>query len=133
MTSGPKSNFICDSNREKPFCFSSASTWLITFELANQRERKVLFTLACEQALHLGLTRDLFWARAARRLGPRTNPLSARTQISRETQINLAQNKSRVRPKWRACSQAKVYMKEFIFELRLQMKVKNDHHSKFPI
>ena len=37
---------------------------------------------------------------------PRPNPLAARTQISRETQINLAQNKSRVRPKWRACSQA---------------------------
>ena len=28
-------------------------------------------------------------------------------QISRETQINLAQNKSCVRPKWRACSQAR--------------------------
>ena len=30
-------------------------------------------------------------------------------QISRETQINLAQNKCRVRPKWRACSQAKLH------------------------
>ena len=27
-----------------------------------------LFNLACKQALYLGLTRDLFWARAARRI-----------------------------------------------------------------
>ena len=37
----------------------------------------------------------------------RPNPLAACAQILRETQINLAQNKYRVRPKWRACSQAK--------------------------
>ena len=35
------------------------------------------------------------------RLAPKSH-----AQISRETQINITQNKYRVRPKWRACSQA---------------------------
>ena len=54
ITSGPKSNFICDNMPTKAILFffgcSEAnssevnSTWLITSKLANQRMRKVLFT-----------------------------------------------------------------------------------------
>ena len=52
ITSGPKSNFICDNTLTKAILFffgcsevnSTQSTWLITSELANQRARKVLFT-----------------------------------------------------------------------------------------
>ena len=49
ITSGPKSNFICDNIPTKAilffFCCSQVnSTWLITSELAKQRARKVLFT-----------------------------------------------------------------------------------------
>ena len=41
----------------------------------------------------------------------RPNPLAARAQIARETQLNLARpNKSRVRPKWRACSQTSMHV-----------------------
>ena len=47
LTSGPKSNFICDNIPTKAILFSSAarsevnSIWLITSKLANQRARKV--------------------------------------------------------------------------------------------
>ena len=49
ITSGPKSNFICDTIPTKDIlfffgCSEENSTWLITSELANQRARKVLFT-----------------------------------------------------------------------------------------
>ena len=49
ITSGPKSNFICDDMPTKAIllffgCSEVNSTWLITSELANQRARKVLFT-----------------------------------------------------------------------------------------
>ena len=49
ITSGPKSNFICDNIPTKVTlfligCSEVNSTWLITSELANQRARKVLFT-----------------------------------------------------------------------------------------
>ena len=49
ITSGPKSNFICDNIPTKAIlfffrCSEVNSTWLITSELANQRARKVLFT-----------------------------------------------------------------------------------------
>ena len=49
MTSGPKSNFICDNIPTKAIlfffgCSEVNSTWLITSELANQRARKVPFT-----------------------------------------------------------------------------------------
>ena len=49
ITSGPKSNFICDNIPTKAIlfffgCSEVNSTWLITSELANQRSRKVLFT-----------------------------------------------------------------------------------------
>ena len=49
ITSGPKSNFICDNIPTKAIlfffgCSEVNSTWLITSELANQRPRKVLFT-----------------------------------------------------------------------------------------
>ena len=49
ITSGPKSNFICENIATKAILFSFGcsevnSTWLITSELANQRARKVLFT-----------------------------------------------------------------------------------------
>ena len=49
ITSGPKSNFICENVATKAILFFSGcsevnSTWLITSELANQRARKVLFT-----------------------------------------------------------------------------------------
>ena len=49
ITNDPKSNFICDNIPTKANLFFSDcsevnSTWLITFELANQRARKVLFT-----------------------------------------------------------------------------------------
>ena len=58
ITSGPKSNFICDNIPTKAIlfffgcsivnygCSEVNSTWLITSELANQRARKVLFTCA---------------------------------------------------------------------------------------
>ena len=49
ITSGPKSNFICENIATKAIlfffgCSEVNSTWLITSELANQRARKVLFT-----------------------------------------------------------------------------------------
>ena len=49
ITSGPKSNIICDNIPTKAIlffvgCSEVNSTWLITSELANQRARKVLFT-----------------------------------------------------------------------------------------
>ena len=49
ITSGQKSNFICDNIPTKAIlfffgCSEVNSTWLITSELANQRARKVLFT-----------------------------------------------------------------------------------------
>ena len=49
ITSGPKSNFICDNIPTKAIlfffgCSEVNTTWLITSELANQRARKVLFT-----------------------------------------------------------------------------------------
>ena len=49
ITSGPKSNFICDNMPTKAIlflfgCSEVNSTWLITSELANQRARKILFT-----------------------------------------------------------------------------------------
>ena len=48
VTSGPKSNFICDNIPTKAIFFFSCSqvnsTLLITSELANQRARNVLFT-----------------------------------------------------------------------------------------
>ena len=49
ITSGPKSNFICDNIPRKTIlfffgCSEVNGTWLITSELANQRTRKVLFT-----------------------------------------------------------------------------------------
>ena len=49
ITSGPKSNFICENIATKAIlisfgCSEANSTWLITSELANQRARKVLFT-----------------------------------------------------------------------------------------
>ena len=49
ITSGPKSNFICDKIPTKAIlfflgCSEVNSTWLISSELANQRARKVLFT-----------------------------------------------------------------------------------------
>ena len=49
ITSGPKSNLICDNIPTKAILFFAGcsevnSTWLITSELANQRARKVLFT-----------------------------------------------------------------------------------------
>ena len=49
ISSGPKSNFICDNTPTKAIlffvgCSEVNSTWLITSELANQRARKVLFT-----------------------------------------------------------------------------------------
>ena len=49
ITSGPKSKFICENIAAKAIlfffgCSEVNSTWLITFELANQRARKVLFT-----------------------------------------------------------------------------------------
>ena len=49
ITSGPKSNFICDNIPTKAIlfffgCLEVTSTLLITSELANQRARKVLFT-----------------------------------------------------------------------------------------
>ena len=51
VTSGPKSNFICDNIPTKAILFFFGysevnSTWLITSELANQRAWKVLFTCA---------------------------------------------------------------------------------------
>ena len=54
--------------------------------------------LAWEQALHLGLTRDLFGSRARFGREPREDwgggevltALAARAQILRETQVNLA-------------------------------------------
>ena len=49
ITSGPKSNFICDNIPTKAIlfffgCSEVNSTWLITSEQANQRARKALFT-----------------------------------------------------------------------------------------
>ena len=49
ITNDPKSNFICDNIPAKANLFFSScsevnSIWIITFELANQRARKVLFT-----------------------------------------------------------------------------------------
>ena len=49
ITSGPKTNFICENIPTKAIlfffgCSEVNSTWLITSELANQRARKVLFT-----------------------------------------------------------------------------------------
>ena len=49
ITSGPKSNVICDNIPTKNIlfffgCSEVNSTWLITSELVNQRARKVLFT-----------------------------------------------------------------------------------------
>ena len=49
ITSGVKSNFICENVPTKAIllffgCSEVNSTWLTTSELANQRERKVLFT-----------------------------------------------------------------------------------------
>ena len=49
ITSGSKTNFICENIPTKTILFSFGcsevnSTWLITSELANQRARKVLFT-----------------------------------------------------------------------------------------
>ena len=50
ITSGPKSNFIYDNMPTKAIlfflgCLKVNTTWLINSELANQRARKVLFTL----------------------------------------------------------------------------------------
>ena len=50
ITSGPKSNFICDNTPTKAIlfffgCLEVNSTWLITSKLANQRSRKALFHL----------------------------------------------------------------------------------------
>ena len=49
ITSGPKSNFICDNIWTKAIlfffgCLQVDSTWLFTSELADQLTRKVLFT-----------------------------------------------------------------------------------------
>ena len=50
ITSGPKTNFLCDNIPTKAILFSfgcsevNSTSWLITSELANQRARKVLFT-----------------------------------------------------------------------------------------
>ena len=45
-------------------------------------------------------------------------------QMSRETQINLAQNKSRVKPKWRACSQARISRAiTFCFNSKIQWQM----------
>ena len=49
MTSGPKSNYICDNIPTKAIlfffgCSEVNSTWIITSELANQPAGKVLFT-----------------------------------------------------------------------------------------
>ena len=49
ITSGPKSNFICDNIPTRAIlfffgCSEVTGTWLIISELANQRARKVLFT-----------------------------------------------------------------------------------------
>ena len=49
ISSGPKSNFICENRATKAIlfffgCLEVNSTWLITSELANQRAQKVLFT-----------------------------------------------------------------------------------------
>ena len=49
ITSGPKSNFLCNNIPTKAILFFVGysevnSTWLITSELANQRARKALFT-----------------------------------------------------------------------------------------
>ena len=49
ITSGPKSNFVCENIATKAIlfffrCSEVNSTWLITSELANQSARKVLFT-----------------------------------------------------------------------------------------
>ena len=49
ITSGPKSNFICDNTSTKTIlffvgCSEVNSTWLIISELASQRAGKVLFT-----------------------------------------------------------------------------------------
>ena len=49
ITSGPRSNFICDNIPTEAIlfffgCSEVNSTWLIISELANQRARKVLFT-----------------------------------------------------------------------------------------
>ena len=49
ITSGPKSNFICENEPTKAILFSLGcsevnSAWLITSELANQRTRKVQST-----------------------------------------------------------------------------------------
>ena len=51
VTSGPKSNFLCDNIATKAIlfffgCSEVNSTWLVTSELANQRARKVLFNRA---------------------------------------------------------------------------------------
>ena len=64
MTSGPKSNFICDNIPTKAIlfflgCSEMNSTWLITSELANQRARKVLFTCVVYTNLSYSGTRFL--------------------------------------------------------------------------
>ena len=58
ISSGPKGNFICENIPTKAilsfFCCSEVnSTWLITFELANQLAQKVLFTCVVYTKLHL--------------------------------------------------------------------------------
>ena len=60
ITSGPKSNFICENIATKAilFFFSCSglnSTWLITSELANQHARKVLFTCVVYTNRYYGL------------------------------------------------------------------------------
>ena len=52
ISSGPKSNFICENIATKAIlfffgCSEVNSTWLITSELANQRARKVLTIHLC--------------------------------------------------------------------------------------
>ena len=69
-----------------------------------------MIIIAREQALHVGLTRDLFWARAAsgrERIGAGTyvpapilsRPLLSPAPILAPPLAARAQNKSRVRPK----------------------------------
>ena len=58
ITSGSKSNFICENVPTKAIlfffgCSEVNSTWLITSELANQRARKVLFScLVCTNIVY---------------------------------------------------------------------------------
>ena len=71
ITSGPKSNFICENIATKAILFSFGcsevnSTWLITSKLANQRVRKVLFT--CVVYTNLGYSQEYFQPKIRRKI-----------------------------------------------------------------